>query len=54
MPPVAGTVIYQRESELSWRGCVRVPWDDESLRAARLEEARKMDLSKGRSRGLSM
>ena len=52
--PKAGTVIYQRESELAWRGCVRVPWDDESLRAARLEEARKMDLSKGRSRGRSM
>ena len=52
--PGAGEVIYQRESELAWRGCVRVPWPDESLRAARLEEARKTDLSKGRSRGRSM
>ena len=52
--PEAGKVIYQRDSELASRGCVRIPWEDESLRAARLEEARKTDLSRGRSRGRSM
>ncbi len=52
--PEVGEMIYQREPELASRGCVRRPWEDESLRAARLQEARKIDQSRGRSRGFSM
>ncbi len=52
--PRPGETVRQYESDLAYRGCVRVPWEDESLRAARLEEVRKIGLSEGRSRGLSM
>ena len=45
--PRPGEVIHQHDSDLAYRGCVRIPWEDESLRAARLEEIRKTGLSEG-------
>ena len=47
--PGIGEVIHQRGSDLAFRGCVRIPWEDESLRATRVKmaEVRTMDLSRG-------
>ena len=53
-PPAPGESIDQRMSELFRRGCVREPWEDESLRAARVAEFEKELRRWGRSRGLSM
>ena len=53
-PPAPGERIDQRMSELFRRGCVREPWEDENLRAARVAEFEKEARRWGRSRGLSM
>ena len=53
-PPAPGESIGQRMSDLFRRGCVREPWEDESLRAARVAEFEKEARRWGRSRGLSM
>ena len=53
-PPAPGESIGQRMSELFTRGCVREPWEDESLRADKVAEAEKEARRWGRSRGRSM
>ena len=54
--PESGSTIRQRMSSLFMRGCVRVPWDDETERERRMAETlRDLEVRRrGRSRGLSM